>query len=228
LAVASGSAHADESKAADAARAGYEAAGEAADSEKQESEGPEEIARVPLPIYIPPPRGAAAGTVGGSTRGIARVFLLAPYYGHTISAQPVVYWRLEGATAGTVRITIARNLDEPLLDVVVAESAAPGIHAVALADHGISLDLDETYAVSVSHQAHTGALRIADARVTRVEPSAGLQKALASSDHAYLAYAQGGIWYDALQDLSAKLEQKPGDAGLRAAREHLLEQIGQR
>ena len=39
-------------------------------------------------------------------------------------------------------------------------------------------------------------------------------------------YAEAGLWYDAIGALSRLIERNPGDAGLRAMRAGLLEQIG--
>jgi hypothetical protein len=40
------------------------------------------------------------------------------------------------------------------------------------------------------------------------------------------AYAEAGIWYDALDGLSSQIGDRPNDAGLRQQRAALLAQVG--
>ena len=69
---------------------------------------------------------------------------------------------------------------------------------------------------------------IASGSIQRIAPDAKLTAALAEAkglDKA-AAYAEGGIWYDALEALTNEIDAAPKDKDLRAQRAALLEQAG--
>ncbi len=66
---------------------------------------------------------------------------------------------------------------------------------------------------------------IAGGSIKRVAPSADVQAKLkqAGAESAAEVYAESGIWYDAIDELSKQIAAKPALRGQRAA---LLEQVG--
>jgi hypothetical protein len=70
--------------------------------------------------------------------------------------------------------------------------------------------------------------RVVGGGIERLEKSAELQARLdaAQPEDAHYVLAEAGIWYDALDGLSAQIESSPDDASLRAQRADLFEQVG--
>ena len=64
--------------------------------------------------------------------------------------------------------------------------------------------------------------------IERVAPSEELRFALAEASPARIPFilAEAGIWYEAISNLSARIDASPRDARLRTQRAALLEQVG--
>jgi hypothetical protein len=64
--------------------------------------------------------------------------------------------------------------------------------------------------------------------IHRIAPSEELESALrrAGPEGTSHLYAAQGLWYDALSELSTRIDATPGDSGLREQRAGLLEQVG--
>ena len=109
----------------------------------------------------------------------------------------------------------------------------PGIYSVALADHGVSLEIDATYRwyVSVLKGAAPGSGdQVAGGSVMRVATSPELDAELddAGIADAVLVHARRGFWYDALREVVAvepALARDPANLALER-RIALFEQAG--
>jgi hypothetical protein len=189
--------------------------------------------------YSPPMRGSTSrGRTGGGTRGAgdgAPVTLeaLAPdHAGLTVSPQPTLYWFVSRRIESEAELTIVDDSSvDPLLELKLTPPIEPGIHALSLAEHGVELKTGVPYqwfvAVVVDPNQRSYDV-IAGGEIERVTQPSALESALQSAGtrRAPQAYAEAGIWYDALDVLSAQIGDRPNDAELRAQRAALLDQVG--
>ena len=69
---------------------------------------------------------------------------------------------------------------------------------------------------------------VAKGIIKRIKPPADLAATSEEADdlERAVAYAQAGIWYDALDAISNAIEKHPEDTSLREQRASLLKQIG--
>lgn len=207
-------------------------------SEGTPAEAAEEGARVdsPLPVYVPPSRGASRMRVGAATRDSGGRFpwlaVLAPdHLGLTTQAQPGLYWYLAETTTTRVDLTLIQDgAVEPSLEITLAPPLAAGFHAFPLAEHGGTLEPGRIYwwFVSLVPDADRRSSDvIAGAAIERVVPDAELAWLLGSGGgDLHAVYASRGLWYDAIDELSKRLSEQPWDRSLRAARAALAEQVG--
>jgi len=187
--------------------------------------------------YRPPQRSTPQFRVGAGSRWtddqVAILQVLAPdHAGYTTQAQPTLYWYAHTPVA--MHFEFAFIDDEgidPLLEIEVGTEKVSGIQQINLGDHGISLALDVSYQWSVA-LVTDDTLRSADVitsgvieRIEIGEVLAGLIRN-AEGESLVAAYASEGIWYDALQTISAMIAKAPGDQRLRSIRATLLEQVG--
>ena len=180
--------------------------------------------------YTPPLRGAPQRRIGGASRGnesLPAVFVLAPdHVGLTTSEAPVLYWYVSGATKVKIELTlIDEKQTTPLVEVPVQPLAGPGVQSLKLADTPVKLKPDVEYQWTVSlvpDDKERSNDVISGGVIKRVARPASLDPA----EHRPAALAAAGLWYDAIAELSALIEQRPGDAALREQRASLLEQVG--
>src|SRR5262245_2231753 len=174
-----------------------------------------------IPVYKPPrpTRGSfPRNLTGAATRGRASpeaplVLALAPdHLGQTVNAQPNLYWYLEKDSEIRVDFTL---IDEesvnPLLEITMAGPLHGGVHAVRLADHGISLEPGRWYEWSVAVVAggrDPSEDRISRGFITRVDMPPGLPQQLEERgpDQAVNLLAESGLWYDAIATLSLAID----------------------
>ncbi len=181
-----------------------------------------------LPFYRPPARGAPAARVGGATRGTGAdtpaLHVVAPdHVGLTARAQPVLYWFVSRDLAQPVEITVINHFRvDPLLRIRLDPPVAAGIHAVALAEHGVRLEPGDEYQwfVAIVHDPERRSSdTVAGGYVQRIEG------APATADDA-VALAERGLWYDAFEAATRAAKH----AGVRGSgadgRLGLLEQVG--
>jgi len=182
--------------------------------------------------YRPPLRGAPLSRVGGGTRSVQaadlQVEVLAPEHtGLTLREQPVVYWYASGPITTPVEFALVRpNVPEPVLEITLAGPFAAGIHAINLADHGVKLAAETDYEWFVSvvfDPAQRSNDVTAGAGIRLVGPQDPVRASVDATTTDGAAYAQAGLWYDALASLSAVAER---DAQARTQRAALLEQVG--
>jgi hypothetical protein len=188
-------------------------------------------------VYKPPMRGAPASRVGGGTRGADQsnvsVEVLAPdHTGLTTQAQPTLYWYTSGPVDGPVEVTLMIDgAEKPVLERKLSTPGAGGLHAVPLASQGITLkpDVEYQWFVSVVRDPAQRSLdSTAGGTVRRVSADAPTRSRIAAANERGrpALYAEAGLWYDAFDALTRLIEANPGDAGLRAQRAALLEQVG--
>jgi hypothetical protein len=192
--------------------------------------------------YKPPMRGAPATRIGGGSRsaGLAlRLNVLAPgETGYTTQGNPTIYWFVSQAVDLPVELTITSNESlqaaaKPLLEVTLQPPIAKGVHALRLADHGVVLKPDVEYqwfVAVVRNPAQRSNDVVAGGTIKRVSESDALQAQLRQSAQAQRAavYAEAGIWYDAIDQLSQQISAERGNRALREQRAALLEQVGLR
>ena len=212
---------------------GEAAPGAAADSAQRGEVAPPEFAPV---MYVPPARGRARYTAAGATRGIPDpepldVAVLAPedHVALTTRAQPTLYWSVSEDTDARIDLTLVDESSiDPLLEWTVPSPVTRGIHALDLAEHGVSLETGKVYRwhVAVVRDARRRANDIFDqGLIERTEAPAELVGSLAKAENVFAPYARSGIWYDAMAELQSALREDPRNPKLRAQEAAFLEAI---
>jgi len=185
-------------------------------------------------VYVPPSRGSVRVHAGGGTRGIAALpalSVLAPdHVALTTRAQPTLLWFVAETTATGADFALTHEDSVvPVAEITLPGPLEAGVHSVQIADFGVRLDAGRTYTWSIAlvpDPDQRDADTVSMARIERRDAPPDLELALASDEAAYDVLARAGIWYDALADLTARIEADPSDSGLRAARANLLDQVG--
>ena len=107
------------------------------------------------------------------------------------------------------------------------KQAGAGIHRIALGKQKVALEPGVPYkwtVALVSDPANRSQDVITSAAIQRVPLGKDLEAALKNSapgDKAAV-YAQNGVWYDAVEAITAEIDKTPKDAGLRKMRADLL------
>jgi hypothetical protein len=190
-----------------------------------------------MPMFKPTNLGAPMTRMGGATRSatgtVPRTEALVPEVaGHTLQAQPVLYWYLAGKTDERIDFAlIGVDPINPMLEVTLKGPFEPGIQRIRLADHGVKLlpGLDYQWFVRVVPNPDQRLYdRVVGGGIQRVEPSAELDAKLAAARQGdtHYALAEAGIWYDALDSLSVQIDASPENENLRAQRAALFDQVG--
>lgn len=182
-------------------------------------------------VYIPPRRGAPRARVGaGGVRGSAalpRPLALAPdHVGLTVSASPSLFWHIDAAPGLDVELIftlIDDRATEPLAEIALDGPGGAGIQRLRLSKYGVQLEPEVEYTWSIALVPDTKQ-RSSDVVslgfIRRVARPDGF--AVETSDAA--AFAEAGIWYDALEALSDAVDSDPANRNLRAQRSSLLRQ----
>jgi hypothetical protein len=184
------------------------------------------------PVYRPPLRGAPRAKVGGGMRGALAVptlqVLTPAHVAETVSAQPSLFWHID-AIPGDGSTLMFTLLDEEGIDPVVeAALDAPariGIQRIRLADHGVTLEPGIEYEWSVAlvvDPARRAKDVISTGYIRRVPEPVGLRRRPAG----VATYAELGLWYEALESISDRIDASAGDGRLRSQRAALLHQAG--
>jgi hypothetical protein len=200
--------------------------------------GPKETAATAaLPRYVPPARGAprmrvGAGTRAAPSRTAARVEVLSPEsIGHTLSASPSLYWHLSEPTPARIDFTLTDEASvKPLVEQTLHGPFTAGLHRIELTALGVELTPGTEYQWYVSlvpDPEERSADVVAGGGVARVD-AAPLrdQLAAAPAEEQVLVLARNGIWYDAVDTLSRRIESAPADTLARKQLAALLEQVG--
>ena len=188
---------------------------------------PQEQTARPAFVYQPPNRGAPAQRVGGGTRSISQLSVLAPAHtGLTTQLQPRLYWFINPGFRNKMRFRLAEaGATPPLLEIQLPPQPNGGIQYLDLEAHSIRLQPGKLYEWGVMlepfpHQRLPPLL--SRARLAVDDSYAPLQQS-PLEEKPYLA-AQQGYWYDALDWISQLIETEGGSAELRQQRAELLEQ----
>ena len=186
-------------------------------------------------LYVPPEIGFPARRMGAGTRGVGRrasLQVLAPdHMGYTSLEQPTLYWYLAEPTTTRIDFTIRDETSvEPLLEIELPAPAHAGIQAVRLADHGVRLRPGTRYLWFVSlvlePEQRSKDFTVGAWIERRTSDAAlGERRAAAGAREAEI-YAESGLWYDAIDSLTARVTAAPADPKPRDERAALLDQAG--
>ena len=187
-----------------------------------------------------PPKSAATGTRidgDGASRGsgakLPSLYVLAPNHtALTTREQPSLFWYQTGAAKTHFEVTLTEPKNpKPLLKVGTDKSDQAGIHRLSLAKQNVTLKPGVAYKWTIAwvpDPANRSQDVVASGSIQRIEPDAKLAAAVADAkglDKA-AAYAQSGIWYDALEAVSNEIDAAPKNKSLHAQRAALLDQAG--
>ena len=199
--------------------------------------------------YTPPKTAGGGARIDGDggSRGpdvkLPGICVLAPKEAAvTTNEQPSLYWYQAGPMpekvlkTARVEITVLDPKNpKPLVKVASAlagqKDAGAGIHRLALGKQKVSLQPGVTYKWTVAlipDPANRSQDVITSAAIQRIEPSKELTAALSTAapgDKAAV-YAQNGVWYDAVEAISAEIDKDPKNTDARKMRGELLEQGG--
>jgi hypothetical protein len=196
-------------------------------------------AHVPIKLLYKPPAGAGniPTRVSGGARGEngidATLFALVPdHLALTTQAQPSLFWFQSKPAKAKFELTVVEpKKPTPLLSLTSPGADKPGVHRIKLARYKVELKPDVVYEWSVAivpDAENRSKDVIAKGVIKRVAPPADLDARIekAGDLERASAYAQAGIWYDALDAISDAIEAHPDDASLREQRASLLKQVG--
>ncbi len=203
---------------------------DAATARGQESVAPDMLQ------FLPPDTTSPNRRVGGFVRGagdpLPTVMNLAPVrVGLTVARQPVLYFYLSDRSDYPLEISvIGGGSVEPLLEFRIEPPVETGVHAIRLADYGVSLEPGQTYewfVALVSDDDVRSTDVVSGAAIMRVDKSPVLIARLADAEPQEWAriYAEEGLWYDLVATLSEAIRLAPENAALRASRAGLMEQV---
>ena len=187
--------------------------------------------------YRPPQRGAPGGRVGGGTRGsdpnLIALFVLAPdHVALTTRETPDFYWYISASPKYPVEFTFTEDQGvEPLVQTRIPPPVKAGLNKISLKDYGVKLSKGVQYRwfiALVADENRRSKDLVAGAMIECVDTPAGLKERLVKSAPGaeWSSYAQEGVWYDTIMVLSEEIAARPGDLGLRAQRDNLLDQVG--
>jgi len=187
--------------------------------------------------FRPPVTGAPSVRLTGGSRGTGdtavTLDVLAPDdVGLTTQEQPSLFWYQSRPVAARFELTLLEeNRVKPLVQVTAERAPGAGIQRLRLSEQGVKLlpgvEYQWVVALITDPQNRSSDL-VASGTIKRIEPSAELRNRLAGATPAALpaAYAEGGIWYDALSTLSDQIDADPQNRSLQEARADLLRQAG--
>lgn len=195
----------------------------------------------PLFTYKAPLRGAPATRVGGGSRsaGASAITLdvLAPdHTGYTLQENPTIYWYVSERITDPVEVTVTamgspQEAFQPLLEITLKPPFDKGVHAVRLKDHGVVLKRDTEYqwfvAVVPDPNQRSNDI-LAGGSIKRISAPQALEARLREAGEFVkpALYAESGVWYDAIDQLSTLISANPANNQLREQRAALLKEAG--
>lgn len=206
-----------------------------------EQPGKKEASAAPAFSYKAPLRGAPATRVGGATRSAGATAMtlnvLAPdHTGYTYQEKPTMYWYVSERVTQPVELAITPtgSLNEaipPVLELTFQPPIEKGVHAVRLEDHGVALKPDVEYqwfVAVVKDPDHRSNDVLAGGSIKRIGTSDAVQAKLRDAQQTIrpAIYAESGVWYDAIDQISKLIGADPANRSLREQRATLLEQVG--
>jgi hypothetical protein len=206
------------------------------DTEKGEKKAGDQIV-----VYKPPMRGAPGSRMGGGTRSLTRgadqnlpslAVLVPDHAGLTTRPQPTLYWYLSAPASNRIEFTLNdEDQGETLIQTALNSAEKSGIQRLNLSDYKISLSPDKLYSwfitMIVNPDKPAGDVSSGGA-IRFTSPSEEFREKLSGAAKTDMPglYAEEGVWYDALSELSELIEANPADKSLREQRAGLFEQIG--
>lgn len=194
----------------------------------------DDAGNVKVPKYKPMNRGAPGGRIGGATRGTPpeslKMLALAPdHVAYASQAAPVLYWYLSDPIANAVFSLRPADGSAEAVTKELRGTDAKGVHAIALADLGLSLEPEKAYEWSVSLAGDQTkdvsamsrgliAVRAAPAKLAR-------QVEKAKPADAPDLLAANGYWYDAIDAVSKLIAAQPDANTYKQMRAGLVEQV---
>jgi uncharacterized protein DUF928 len=188
-------------------------------------------------VYKPPSGpGRMPTRVSGGARGengvdTLLVALVPEQLALTTQPQPSLFWfQSKPAKASFELAVVEPKNPKPLLSLKSPDADKPGIHRIKLSRYKVELKPNVLYEWSVAIVADPDNRSkdvVAKGVIKRVKMdnlSAETEKGDDLTRAA--AYAQAGVWYDALDVISNAIEAHPDDASLREQRASLLKQVG--
>ena len=143
-----------------------------------------------------------------------------------------MYWYLSSPWPNYIEFTLNETGKiDPVLELEIWPAEGEdihqaGMHNVNLADYDITLEADKEYewfvVIVLDPEQRSGDL-LSSGIIKLTTPPETLPNNL-SDEQAYVAYAEHGLWYDAIHDLSTQILNNPDNKTLRLHRADLSEQ----
>jgi hypothetical protein len=200
---------------------------------------PPVAASAPKVKFRPNATAATGVRVTGGSRGtgeaVTRLDVLAPdEVGLTTQEQPCLFWYQSKPAEAAFELTLLQEQKvKPLLRVYVERYGKSGLQRLRLSDFGVKLEkgIEYQWVVALITDAENRSTDlVASGAIQRVDATPQLQSRLAQAGGQTAgiaaAYAEEGVWYDALATLSDQLEAEPANLELRVERAELLRQVG--
>ena len=195
--------------------------------------------RAPSKLLYKPPAGAgniptrvSGGARGGGGSDASLLALVPDHAALTTHAQPSLFWFQSKPAKVKLELTLIEpGKAKPLLALKAEQASKAGIRRIKLASYKVELQPEVPYEwviAIVPDAANRSMDVIAKGTIKRIAPPASLTKDvenLEPLDRA-AAYAEAGIWYDALESISNAVDAHPDDTSIRAQRASLLKQVG--
>jgi hypothetical protein len=151
--------------------------------------------------------------------------------GLTASTQPTLYWYSPVSLDRDAIFRLHRDGGglKPLLvfECRIPASIASGVHAIQLADHGLSLEENSLYVwhVTVPDTPTQNATLSSHLQVPGGQRLDRLRQELATTADPFAVYVRQGYWYDALASIVRLLDFAPRSTGYRNRYERLLRDV---
>lgn len=185
------------------------------------------------PVTQPVPAVRLTGGTRGTGTDVVTLDVLAPPdVGLTTREQPTLYWFQSQPSSARLELAVLQdNQVEPLCHLSFDHASQAGIQRFDLAAHGARLIPGVEYqwiVALVSDPDHRSTDLVASGFIKLVEPNAEVQTQIlaATPDTLPSVLAENGFWYDAIAELSRRLETQPDHAAAHARRTELLRQAG--
>jgi Domain of Unknown Function (DUF928) len=189
-------------------------------------------------LYKPPPGAGNIPTrVSGGARGenglnTVLLPLVPDHVALTTQAQPSLFWFQSKPAKAKFELTVVEPKNpKPLLSLTSPDADKPGIHRIKLKRYKVELQPDVRYEWSVAivpDPEKRSKDVVAKGVIKRINAPTDLATRVGKADDLTRAsaYAEAGIWYDALDAISNAIEANPKDASLKEQRASLLKQVG--
>ncbi len=199
-------------------------------------QSPGQPSESPMPIYKPRkesiPKGRMDGPVRGGTGDAPVLQVLAPdHVGFTLKKDPALYWYLSTVPAKPIEFTLVDTRGiKPVIESRIPAPAQAGVQVIRLKDLGQTLEEGVQYkwyvAVIVDPESPSRNILTGGTieRVPFVEAMI-LMTPNGGPDDKVGRLAFIGLWYDAIQEVSERIEAAPNDKPLREQRACLLNQV---